>query len=142
MSDALNVFFHEKLVGVVHRQADDRIAFEYADSWLDDPQSFSISISLPLAAGLNRSRASHAFFANLLPEGNLRVAVARQLGISISNDFALLEAIGGTLAVEIPKTFDAIADAHSARHGDSPIIQRIRQSILRQCRRTLKLMNR
>lgn len=98
MSDALNVFFGENLVGVVHRQADDRLAFEYADSWLDDPQSFSISISLPLVAGLNHGRASHAFFANLLPEGNLRVAVARKLGISISNDFALLEAIGGECA--------------------------------------------
>ena len=76
MSQNLNVFYGDRRVGVLLCQSDDRIAFEYADSWLDDPESFPISISLPLALGLNGSAAAHAFFANLLPEGHLRVPLA------------------------------------------------------------------
>jgi serine/threonine-protein kinase HipA len=42
--------------------------------------------------------ATRAFFANLLPEGDIRRQVARQLGVSADNIFALLEGIGGDCA--------------------------------------------
>jgi serine/threonine-protein kinase HipA len=42
--------------------------------------------------------AAHYFFSNLLPEGGARQAVCARLGISESNDFALLKAIGGECA--------------------------------------------
>lgn len=38
------------------------------------------------------------FFSGLLPEAHMRTAIARQLGISEKNDFALLAAIGGECA--------------------------------------------
>lgn len=38
------------------------------------------------------------FFANLLPESDLRRVIARKLGLSEQNDFALLEAVGGECA--------------------------------------------
>ena len=98
MSDSLGVWHGERLVGTLRRGRGDRLSFEYASPWLDDPHAFAISVSLPLVAGPIEGQAAHAFFANLLPEGQVRVAVARRLGLSASNDFGLLEAIGGECA--------------------------------------------
>ncbi len=98
MADQLLVYHGIRRVGTLTEEYDGRIAFAYAPVWLDDERAFAISVSLPLVPGLDAGRAEHAFFANLLPEGNLREAVARRLGISGSNDFALLRAIGGECA--------------------------------------------
>ena len=54
----------------------------------------------------------HTFFANLLPEGNARTQLARRFGISVGNDFALLEAIGGDCAGAI-----------SLLHPDAPALE-------------------
>jgi len=90
--DQLDVYFGQRTVG--HMNVDDlgRFTFEYARSWVEEPGGFAISLSLPLAAGKQDERASHAFFANLLPEGRVRQLVARRLGLSETNDFALLDA--------------------------------------------------
>jgi serine/threonine-protein kinase HipA len=93
----LGVFFESRKVGTV--AADDgRFTFCYDPSWLDDQASFAISRSLPLVAGPQAGPAAHSFFANLLPEGRIRALVARRLGISEGNDFALLAALGGECA--------------------------------------------
>ena len=78
---------------------------------------------------MNTELAAHAFFVNLLPEGRVREAVARQLGLSATNDFGLLEAVGGECA-----------GAHAAAHGGSPVIQRLRRVVRKQCRRSLQLL--
>jgi len=93
MADQLLVYHGTRRVGTLTEEYDGRIAFSYAPVWLDDERAFAISVSLPLVPGLEADRAEQAFFSNLLPEGNLREAVARRLGISGSNDFALLRAI-------------------------------------------------
>jgi serine/threonine-protein kinase HipA len=98
MAERLDVFFGTRLVGSLRPRAGGAVAFEYSAAWLEGEASFAISASLPLEPGLNRTRAAQAFFANLLPEGRVREAVARQLGLSVSNDYALLEAIGGDCA--------------------------------------------
>jgi len=93
----LGVFFESRKVGAV--AADEgRFTFAYDPSWLDDQASFAISRSLPLVAGPEAGPAAHSFFANLLPEGRIRALVARRLGISEDNDFALLAALGGECA--------------------------------------------
>jgi serine/threonine-protein kinase HipA len=90
----LGVFFGGRLVGRLVTPRDDRLAFEYEPEWLAAPDSFAVSRSLPLAHGLNATSAAHAYFANLLPEGPVREAVARRLGISPGNDAALLGILG------------------------------------------------
>jgi serine/threonine-protein kinase HipA len=70
----------------------------YAEEWLDDPSRQPLSISLPKRAEAFKRRATRAFFAGLLPEESQRQAVARALGISLGNDFRLLEALGGDVA--------------------------------------------
>lgn len=94
----LGVFFEDRLVGLLDRQPDGRLAFEYTSTWLADAASFPVSVSLPLAPGRNVGLPAHAFFANLLPEGQVRQAVVQKLGLSESNDFELLKAIGGDCA--------------------------------------------
>jgi len=96
VADRLGVFHDGRQVGELHRRPGGGLAFEYAGAWLED--GFPISASLPPAPGVNTDLAAHAFFANLLPEGRVREAVCRQLGLSVSNDFALLEAVGGECA--------------------------------------------
>ena len=78
-------------------QADDTgsLSFRYVDTWLD--AGFPISLSLPLAEAVYGDEA-HRFFVNLLPEGVIRQLIARRLGISEDNDWALLEALGADCA--------------------------------------------
>lgn len=94
MTERLQVLFDGQLVGALTQQRDGRLLFEYAPAWLEHEGTFAISASLPLRPG----QTSGSFFVNLLPEGPLREAVARQVGVSVSNDFALLAAIGGECA--------------------------------------------
>ncbi len=93
----LGVFFEDRKVGLVTAD-ESRFTFTYDSSWIDAQASFAISISLPLVAGAQTGPAAHSFFANLLPEGRIRALVARRLGISEDNDFALLAALGGECA--------------------------------------------
>lgn len=95
----LAVLWGERRVGVLgQRPHSGAMVFAYAESWLEDGAAAPISLSLPLRPGAVEGGAAHAFFTNLLPEGTLRTLLARRLGISADNDFALLRAIGGECA--------------------------------------------
>lgn len=94
----LPVTYQGAAVGAVDRGDDGRFRFQYAGAWLESPRAFPISVTLPLLPAPHTGPAAHAFFANLLPEGNIRTLVARRLGLSEDNDYALLEAIGGECA--------------------------------------------
>jgi serine/threonine-protein kinase HipA len=121
----LGVFFESRKVGTV--DADEgRFTFAYDPSWLDDQASFAISRSLPLVAGPQAGPAAHSFFANLLPEGRIRALVARRLGISEDNDFALLAALGGECAGAIVVAHRAPKPAqHAWRPLDSEELARL-----------------
>jgi serine/threonine-protein kinase HipA len=95
---SLPVTYEGAAVGAVDLGDDGRFRFQYAGSWLEAPRSFPISVTLPLVPEAHAGPAAHAFFANLLPEGNVRTLVSRRLGLSEDNDYALLEAIGGECA--------------------------------------------
>lgn len=106
MADRLPVFWEEELVGEVDRAGGGRMYFAYAASWLARDDARPISLSLPLGDGLYQEPA-HNWFANLLPEGMAREAVARALGVAVDDDFGLLEALGrdvaGALSVGEPR---------------------------------------
>ena len=91
----LEAWCFEELAGVLtdHREG---LAFAYADQWVADGQP-PLSQSLPLD-GDYESGAVAAFFGGLLPEGVQRDLIARQLGVSAGNDFAMLAALGGDTA--------------------------------------------
>lgn len=85
-------------VGTLRADESNRFCFRYVDEWLEDKNAFPVSITLPLGPDEELGRRAHTFFANLLPEGLVRQAVCRRLGISESNDVELLRAIGGECA--------------------------------------------
>jgi len=72
------------------------LAFVYEAAWISDGQP-PLSQSLPLDGSFGVSEAT-AFFGGLLPEGTPREILARQLGVSVANDFGLLEHLGGDTA--------------------------------------------
>ena len=97
-SEYLDVRYEGRTVGKLWTAPDGRLVYKYADSWLAGTNSFAISLSLPLREEGYSDETAGRFFANLLPEGRIRHLVARRLGISEENDFALLKAIGGECA--------------------------------------------
>ena len=97
--DTLHVWYEERLVGFLWRNATNQVGFQYCDEWLADGNGFATSISLPLNPDPYQPEdaIAHRFFANLLPEGRVRERVVRDLKIPDS-DFDLLRAIGGECA--------------------------------------------
>ena len=75
-----------------------RLRFWYAAQWLQQPHARALSASLPLQTTPFDDRNTRAFFAGLLPEGQMRRLLARQFQVSLNNDFALLDQIGGECA--------------------------------------------
>lgn len=98
MSRTLDVFLHRQLVGTLTQNNHGEIVFEYDEKYLGNPAARALSQSLPLAGKRFNRRQCRPFFAGVLPEESKREIIARNLGISAKNDFALLEQIGGECA--------------------------------------------
>ncbi len=74
----------------------DGLTFAYLPEWAAAGRP-PLSQSLPLD-GTFALAAAGAFFGGLLPEGTPREILARRLGVSSGNDFALLAALAGDTA--------------------------------------------
>lgn len=98
MKAALSVWWDGGLVGALRLDEHGDMSFAYEPAWLSDPAAPPLSASLPKQAETFNRRACRPFFAGLLPEEGQREAVARALGLSKGNDFALLRALGGDVA--------------------------------------------
>ena len=98
MTSELTVYYRNKLLGRLWLDEKRRFTFQYNQEWLDREDAIPLSLSLPLKADIFADDLSRPFFGNLLPEADVRKAVARNLGISEGNDFSMLEAIGGECA--------------------------------------------
>lgn len=98
MSHNLNVYLLSARVGRLYLDPDRRFVFQYDPSWVSNPNAVPLSLSLPLQVAPFEDDRARPFFANLLPESELRRTIARKLGLSEQNDFALLEAVGGECA--------------------------------------------
>jgi len=98
MDATLNVFLHHFPVGKLRLDDRRRFVFQYDARWLERPEAIPLSLFLPLRSQPYEDDASRPFFSNLLPEAGIRQAVARKLGVSEQNDFALLWTLGGECA--------------------------------------------
>ena len=98
MKQVLDVYLDGGLVGHLSQDAHGLVAFAYAKTWLADPRSMPLSRSLPLRDKPFSRNECVGFFAGILPEEGKRSLVARNLGVSANNDFALLDKIGGECA--------------------------------------------
>lgn len=109
---SLDVWLLGQLVGRLDQTAG-RVTFTYDAGWLAGPHAVPLSASLPLQEKPFDDRAARPFFAGLLPEQDKREQVARAIGVSERNDFALLDALGGECA-------GAVSFTHP---GEKPIEQ-------------------
>ncbi|MCY3837598.1 MAG: type II toxin-antitoxin system HipA family toxin [Gammaproteobacteria bacterium] len=99
MSRVLNVWWDERLVGRLSQNRHGELGFAYAPEWLRaDDSASSLSVSLPLRAEPFSRPECGPFFSGLLPDEGQRDAVARRLGVSRGNVYALLERLGGDVA--------------------------------------------
>jgi serine/threonine-protein kinase HipA len=109
----LDVYLNNDLVGILSSDEQQRFIFQYAPEWIARKDVPLLSVSLPLQESPFPDEKARPFFSNLLPEANVREAVARKLGISPRNEFALLEALGGECAGAVallPKGADGEMD--------------------------------
>ena len=98
MTRILDVYLHEYFVGQLVQDLHGKMMFQYADAWLSSFEAKAVSQSLPLGSAPYLSGECEGFFGGILPEGNNREIIAKNLGISPRNDLAMLEKIGGECA--------------------------------------------
>ena len=95
--ETLSVWLFDTHIGIFSRRGG-KLSFTYDSSWLKAPNVRPLSQSLPLRTEPFDDSETRPFFAGLLPEEDKRTWVARALGVSKQNDFALLHGIGGECA--------------------------------------------
>jgi serine/threonine-protein kinase HipA len=86
----LDVYFGDELVGTLTDTSP--LAFEYEAAWLNRVDAWPI-VGIPLLSGPKSSVLMHAFFENLLPEGERRRYLIEQR--KSSTLFSLLLAVAG-----------------------------------------------
>ncbi len=94
----LDVYLNQMLTGQLSIDADGDMVFIYTHKYLEDKKNQPLSQSLPFQKQPYNAKQCRPFFSGILPEAHLRASIARHLGISEKNDFALLSAIGGECA--------------------------------------------
>jgi serine/threonine-protein kinase HipA len=98
MARMLDVYLHNDLAGQLVQDDGGQMRFAYAESWLNRPGATPLSQSLPLRKERFSRNECRGFFSGILPEQANRELIARNLGISARNDYAMLEQIGGECA--------------------------------------------
>ncbi len=112
MERKLDVYLHQTLIGslVIDLQGD--MTFTYDQAYACHQQNMPLSQSLPLKMDAYNAKQCRPFFSGILPEAHLRGSIARQLGISEHNDFALLSAIGGECAGAVSLLPSSVTPRH------------------------------
>ncbi len=98
MLKSLDVYLQSDLVGHLVQDDGGQMRFQYSEHWLDRPGATALSESLPLRKERFSQKECRGYFGGLLPEASNREIVARKLGISARNDYAMLKEIGGECA--------------------------------------------
>ncbi|WP_310531206.1 type II toxin-antitoxin system HipA family toxin [Novosphingobium sp.] len=91
----LKVLINNRLVGRLNKEATGAVNFQYDEPWLEWPNAFAISLSLPMRETAYSGEPVVAVFDNLLPDNPaVRKRVAERMGAQGSDYYSLLEAIG------------------------------------------------
>lgn len=98
MSKSLSVWWGGRIAGQLQLDEHGEMTFVYTADWAEDVETPALSFSLPKRAEPFGRRECQPFFEGMLPEESQRVAIARALGVSVGNDFRLLEQLGGEVA--------------------------------------------
>lgn len=109
MADLLDVYLNQDLAG---RLEDSRgkLLFTYRQTWLESDRFIPLSVTMGPRREPFPDEITRPFFENLLPEGEIRAAIAKLKQLSERNTFGLLGEIGGDCAGAISLW----------RHGEKP----------------------
>jgi serine/threonine-protein kinase HipA len=94
----LDVYLWDQKVGRLWLDEKRRFVFQYDEEWIHQKDAIPLSLHLSLRVEIYPDDLSRPFFSNLLPEAEVKRAIAQHLRISESNDFAMLSSIGGECA--------------------------------------------
>ena len=90
LSNFLNVFLNDKHIGMLEKDGNGGIIFQYSDN-----ADRILSLSLPIQKETFDYKQCRGFFNGLLPESErTRVTIGKKYGINPKNDFSILQAIG------------------------------------------------
>lgn len=98
----LNVFYENQKVGQLARDSELIYSFTYDRSWLESPNSFQLSLILPLQSQPFGNRLTLSFFENLLPEGEVKEVLGKDH--QITGPFEFLHKFGKDCAGAIVLT--------------------------------------
>jgi serine/threonine-protein kinase HipA len=98
MARDLIVYLQGEVAGTLRQEDSGRLTFTYARECLERPEARQLSLSLPLREEPFDDRQARPYFAGLLPDDVARERLARYLGVTSKNDFALLAEVGGECA--------------------------------------------
>lgn len=98
MARTLDAYVGDDIAGQLVQDDGGQMHFTYAEGWLNRQGSAPLSQSLPLRPEPFKGKECRSFFGGILPEQEKREIIARNLGISARNDYAMLERIGGECA--------------------------------------------
>jgi serine/threonine-protein kinase HipA len=91
----LNVYQNNRLVGRLLKEPSGAVSFTYDESWLNWPNAWPVSLSLPMRPTPYKGEPVIAVFDNLLPDSDaIRRRVAERVGAAGVDAYSLLAAIG------------------------------------------------
>ena len=97
MAGRLDVYLNQDLAGVLE-EGQGKLTFAYRKAWLDSERFIPLSVTMGPQPEPFPDELARPFFENLLPEGNIRGAIAKLKQVSERNTFGLLGEIGGDCA--------------------------------------------
>lgn len=90
MSNSLNVFLNDKYIGILEKDGNGGVNFQYSNN-----TDRILSLSLPIQKEPFENKQCRGFFNGLLPESeHTRITIGKKYGINPKNDFSILQAIG------------------------------------------------
>lgn len=126
MSVLLDVFAGDAIAAhIAHAPLDDGWSLAYDGAWAGDPQAFPLSPPLPLQVPEHGydARSIKRFIEHLLPEGHALDVAVKAHGLTASNVFGLIRALG-TETAGIPRFQDAGA-GNAASASQLPALREI-----------------
>jgi len=97
MADRLDVYLNQDLAGVLEERQGE-LLFTYKQTWLESERFIPLSVTMGPQRESFPDGITRPFFENLLPEGEIRAAIAKLKRLSERNTFGLLGEIGGDCA--------------------------------------------
>jgi serine/threonine-protein kinase HipA len=100
LPSSLWVYLEQDRIGTLYPT--EPLSFEYTAEWIARPDAKALHPDIPIGAGRIATPQLHAFFENLLPEGNQRKLIGMRH--QVSSVFGLLATVGGDTAGNVVLT--------------------------------------